>query len=190
MVLFVLRKLILQTRMRSHSVGLIVWFLVGPVVYFPSACVRTAKALARLRILLRGCADSPKPSLVAYVMSTIISWAGSFMMCKNNSNTLGNITRRLIGKFCDLLSETRRHYVKSLFIGWRLVLRCWRCFYLMQKNYNFHGKIKTVFSEKNYVPTTIQCPKMRSTSPKSNHFFLLSQCCFYASLVKINPLVN
>ena len=29
MVLFVLRKLILQTRMRSHPVGLDVWFLAG-----------------------------------------------------------------------------------------------------------------------------------------------------------------
>ena len=28
-VLFVLRKLILQARMRSHPVGLDVWFLVG-----------------------------------------------------------------------------------------------------------------------------------------------------------------
>ena len=34
MVLFVLRKLILQTRMRSHPVGLDVWFLAGPFVYF------------------------------------------------------------------------------------------------------------------------------------------------------------
>ena len=74
MPLFVLRKLILQTRMRSHPMGLNVWFLVGPFVYFDASCVRTAMALARLR----GCAGSPEPSLVAYVISTIISWAGSF----------------------------------------------------------------------------------------------------------------
>ena len=73
MALFVLRKLILQTHMRSHPVELDFWFLVGPFVYFHTACVRTAKALARLR----GCAGSPEPSLVAYVVSTIISWAGS-----------------------------------------------------------------------------------------------------------------
>ena len=73
MVLFVLRKLILQTRMRSHPVGLDVWFFVGPFVYFHSSRVRTAEALVRLR----GCAGSPEPSLVAYVISTIISWAGS-----------------------------------------------------------------------------------------------------------------
>ena len=72
MILFVLRKLILQTRMHSHPVGLDVWFLVGPFVH--TSCVRTAKALARLH----GCAGSPETSLVVYVISTIISWAGSF----------------------------------------------------------------------------------------------------------------
>ena len=73
MVLFVLHKLILQTRMRTHPVGLDVWFLFGPFVYFHTSCVRTAMALARLC----GCTGSPEPSLVAYVISTIISWAGS-----------------------------------------------------------------------------------------------------------------
>ena len=34
MVLFVLRKLILQARMCSHPMGLDVWFLVGPFIYF------------------------------------------------------------------------------------------------------------------------------------------------------------
>ena len=38
-------------------------------VYFPSSCVQTVKALARLR----ACAGLPEPSLVAYVISTIIS---------------------------------------------------------------------------------------------------------------------
>ena len=42
-------------------------------IYFHTPCVRTVKALARLR----GCAGSPEPSLVAYVINTIISWAGS-----------------------------------------------------------------------------------------------------------------
>ena len=74
MALFVFRKLILQTRMHSHPVGLDVWFLVEPFVYFNTSCVRTAKALARLH----GCAGWPESSLVAYVISTIISWAGSF----------------------------------------------------------------------------------------------------------------
>ena len=73
--LFVLRKLILQTRMRSHRVGLDVWFLVGPFVYFHTLCVRIAKALARLR----GCAGSPELSLVDCVIGTIISWDSSFL---------------------------------------------------------------------------------------------------------------
>ena len=74
MVLSVLHKLIFQTRMRGHPVGLDVWLLVGPFVYFHTWCVRTAKALARLR----ACAGSPEPSLVAYVISIKISWARSF----------------------------------------------------------------------------------------------------------------
>ena len=53
-----------------------VWFLIGPFVYFHTLCVRTAKALARLC----GCAGSPESSLVAYVISTKISWAGSLLV--------------------------------------------------------------------------------------------------------------
>ena len=73
MTLFVLLKLILQKHMRSHPVELDVWFLVGPFVCFHTSCVQTAKALVRLR----SCAGSSEPSLVACVISTIISWAGS-----------------------------------------------------------------------------------------------------------------
>ena len=50
MALFILRKFILQTCMRSHPVGLDVWFLVGPFAYFYTLCARTAKARVRLRI--------------------------------------------------------------------------------------------------------------------------------------------
>ena len=73
MALIALRKLNLQTRMRSNPLGLHVWFLVEPFVYVHTLCVRTAKALARLR----GCAVSPEPSLFAFAISNIISWAGS-----------------------------------------------------------------------------------------------------------------
>ena len=69
MVLSVLHKLILQMRMRSHPVGATCLILVGPFVYFHTSCVRTTKVLARLC----GSAGSPEPSLVAYVISTIIS---------------------------------------------------------------------------------------------------------------------
>ena len=72
MVLFVLCKLILQTCMCSHPEGLNVWFLVEPFVYFHTSCVRTAKALVRL--------GSPEPLLVADVICTIISWAGSIII--------------------------------------------------------------------------------------------------------------
>ena len=64
---FVLRK-ILQMRMRSHPVGLYVWFLVRPFVYFQTSCVWTVRALVRLR----GCAGSSEPLLDTYVISTII----------------------------------------------------------------------------------------------------------------------
>ena len=74
MVLFILRKLTLQTRMRSHPVGLDVWVLVRPFIYYHTKCVWTVKALTRLRVY----AGSPEPFLVANVISTIISWAGSF----------------------------------------------------------------------------------------------------------------
>ena len=41
MALFVLCKLILQTRMRSHPVGLDDWFLVGPFIFFHISCVNS-----------------------------------------------------------------------------------------------------------------------------------------------------
>ena len=81
MVLFVLRKLILQMRLRSRPMGLDVWFWVWLFIYFHTLCVRTVKALVRLR----GCAGSPEPLLVAYVISTIISWAVSIILeCLEN----------------------------------------------------------------------------------------------------------
>ena len=72
-MVFVLRQLILQTRMCSHPMGLDVWFLVRPFIFFHTLCVRTAKALARLC----RCAGPHESLLVAYVISTIISWAAS-----------------------------------------------------------------------------------------------------------------
>ena len=49
MALIALRKLNLQTRMRSHPMGLHVWYLVRSFVYVYTLNVRTAKSLARLR---------------------------------------------------------------------------------------------------------------------------------------------
>ena len=67
-VIFVLYKLILR-------VGLNIWCLVWPFVYFHSSCVRTAKALARLC----GFTGSSELSLFACVVSTILSWACSIL---------------------------------------------------------------------------------------------------------------
>ena len=74
MVIFVLRKLILQIHMRSCPVVLDVWYLVGLFVTSILYVCEQRKALAKLR----GRAGSPEPSRVAYVISIIISWAGSF----------------------------------------------------------------------------------------------------------------
>ena len=46
--------------------------------------MRTAKALARLR----GCTGLPEPLQVAYVISTIISCAGSFKAEHNKTNKM------------------------------------------------------------------------------------------------------
>ena len=62
--------------MHSHPVGLHVWCLVEPFIYFHTSCVRTAKALARLC----GCAGSPQPSLVAYVILP-------YFMCANSEGS-------------------------------------------------------------------------------------------------------
>ena len=110
MVLFVLPKLILKTRMRSHPVNLDVWFLVEPFVYFHTLCVRSAKALARLR----GCTGSPEPSLFAYVISTIISWAGSNYEIKPCQNKQYSLTCNWWG-----LQALTRPFTNTLV--------CWKC---------------------------------------------------------------
>ena len=52
LALIALRKLNLQTRMRSNPLGRHVWYLVRPFVYFHTLCVRTAKA-AQSRLSFR-----------------------------------------------------------------------------------------------------------------------------------------
>ena len=122
MALFVLRKLILQTRMRSHPVGLDVWFLVGPFIYFDTSCVRTEKALARLR----ECEGLHEPSLVAFVISTIISWAGSYCLwCGSCPHRRLN----LCGFLSALYREDRRvdsdqTHINTLY-SWKQSTRFW-----------------------------------------------------------------
>ena len=67
--------------------------LSGLFVYLHNSCVWSAMALARQR----GCAGSHEPSLVAYVISTIISW--------DNSNILFT---------CTALMEQTYHGHQSL----------------------------------------------------------------------------
>ena len=85
MALFVLRKLILQTRMCSHPVGPDIWCLVGPFGYFHTSCVQTAKALARQ------CGSRLGLRLSPVWLSTIISLAGSNDVVPFYYVILGNV---------------------------------------------------------------------------------------------------
>ena len=60
--------------MPSHSEGPGIWLSVWR--FFLTHCLyeRAAKVLARLR----GCAGSPEPSLLAYVISTKFAWRGPY----------------------------------------------------------------------------------------------------------------
>ena len=99
--------------MRSHPVGLDVW----PFVYFHTSCVRTVNALARLR-LWRDCgsgetaAQAPKTSLVAYVISTIISWAGLNYDLSYLRNEFHIINSSLIFTLCFYIGFV--HYLWNL----------------------------------------------------------------------------
>ena len=121
MALFVLCKLILQTHMRSHPAGLDFWFLVRPFTYFHTSCVRTAKALVRLR----GCAGSPVPSLVAYVISIIISRDGSD--CSSEEN--GTIHEKQLWWNIRILNDCEVQIISTsrvtFSIPWQ-TLWCWR----------------------------------------------------------------
>ena len=75
MALFLLHKLILQLRMRSHPVGLDVWFLVGLFIYFHTSRV---------------------PSLITYLISTKISWTASNIESTGSTPSRQQITKMLI----------------------------------------------------------------------------------------------
>ena len=92
MVLFVLRKLILQTCMCSYPVGIDVWFLARPFVCF--ICANS----------------SPEPLLVAYVISTIISWAGSFYDLYDIKHTYTNGTSSALLYLYFLLFKSSKNW--------------------------------------------------------------------------------
>ena len=67
----VFRFVVLQIRMHCPLFWLLTCVFALSFLKAPATCLRTAKALARLRL----CAVSPDPLLVAYVISTIFSCA-------------------------------------------------------------------------------------------------------------------
>ena len=120
--LFVLRKLILQTCTHSHPVGLDVWFLVWPFVYFHTSCV-------------------PEPSLVAYVISTIISWAGSYKDQK--LRLLTNYHKDFLSVQLLLSSNNRsnhvsNHEITSTWWHWPTVQQPIFCFGLLRNTDSSH----------------------------------------------------
>ena len=105
--------------MRSHPVGLDVWFLVGPFVYFHTSCVRTAKALVRLC----GCAVFPEPSRFAYKYHNLMSWLKCTSCYTNHTISVqlyvNNMLRHfrhmfiLSGKCWSILYQSRLHFGRS-----------------------------------------------------------------------------
>ena len=75
MVLFVLCKLILQMRMRSHPVGLDAWFFGRTLQLLPYFMCANNEG-------------SGETALVAFVISAIISWAGSFINEEKHTTSL------------------------------------------------------------------------------------------------------
>ena len=65
----ILEFIVLQMCMCSTLFGLQTWNFSCSFLKVPTTFLRTAKALARLRL----CAGSPEPLLVAYVISTFVS---------------------------------------------------------------------------------------------------------------------
>ena len=118
LVLFVLRKHSANAHAQPSS-GARCVILVWPFVYFHTSCVRTAKALARLR----GCTGSPEPSLVPYAISTIIAWAGSFILWKGFSALFENE----ILTNCDVFKVFQILYLWALLHSvWHMgSLKCW-----------------------------------------------------------------
>ena len=150
--------------MSSHPVGLDVWFLVGPFVYFHTLCVWTTKALVRLR----GCAGSPEPSLVAYLISTISSWAVSNVLINvyNDHCALGNYTH--LPQMYTTLSPVCQLVIFS----------CYFCHYLCQfaEAINWHLAPALATGRLHYIHTfysvccSIMCVRTASVFVAYTHY--------------------
>ena len=77
-LMFFFRFVVLQMLMRSPLFRLQTWVLFWSFHKASTTCLRTAKALARLRL----CAGSPEPLLVTYVINTFFSCAGLLVHLK------------------------------------------------------------------------------------------------------------
>ena len=113
--------------MPSHSEGLGIWVSVWRFLLTHCLYERAAKVLARLR----GCAGSPEPSLLAYVISTKFAWRGpndlipcgiptqddplSERLCSNLDFSHGLLLITYVKVFTPLLFSLRS-YTESILI--------------------------------------------------------------------------
>ena len=128
--------------MDSHPMGLDVWLLIGLFVYFILRFVWTAKALARLC----GLAGSPEPSLVAYVISTIISWAGSNEAFYKIPCLYASMRNLTITALCPVLLVTlwNKRFMNKTFLQDRTARLKSRFAYLGQYTIARHVETKSI----------------------------------------------
>ena len=107
-------------RMRSHPGGLDVWVLVESFVDFHTSYVRIVKSLATLR----GCAGSPKPSLVACAIKVTGYFVPRSFRTQVISYHFGHFVPTFL--FSLVISypvwSFRTHFVPSLVISYLLSL--------------------------------------------------------------------
>ena len=134
---------------------------VGPFVYFHTSCVRTAKALVRLR----GCTVSPEPSLFAYAISTTIS---CICLLLSHRTTKPAKTQIGLGGCWELYEQMRiqisfRRTAKTLIrlsrcpgwsesLGAHVILLVLSCF---GSNWDYYIRLINFISEYVYFETSI-----------------------------------
>ena len=145
MALFVLHKLIFQTCMRSHPVGLDVWSLVQPFVYFHTLCVRTAKALA-------------------------LSWAFTVRLCDKYHNLVSWLKWRVqIFSFIILMNKIKLRNIFTSELS--QLMRLWYLSYRRPAKARASLRIRAVslepslFAHMNYGSRQRVWPKIRHLAP-------------------------